>query len=400
MGIQSDIKFQLTSEAFKTMEYAAVGFGEDDLNLSSDQLIHGLLNNPGDKKSPFVSANVVIGSPDFMERFKILTVGNKKIGVTAILGDAMRAKWLKVQQGGKSDIQLSPVYESLKGVTQEMAKAKLDFTVLIAHTDMEDAYKLAKSFPEFSLVLTGGYGEPEYRPAIVEGTKTMLIQSGVKGMYVGLLGLYEDAQQPIRYQRIALSSQFPDSPRMLAQFATYQKSLKDRGLGRLAIRALSHSSGHEYLGTEKCGECHTKAYEIWKGTPHAHSTESLIHPPERKEIERHFDPECLSCHVTGWNPQGFYPYHTGYLSLKETPLMTQNGCENCHGPGSAHVAAEEEGTNATLMAKLREEMQLPLADGKAEQKCKECHDMDNSPAFHENGAFEKYWEQVKHLGKD
>ena len=50
--------------------------------------------------------------------------------------------------------------------------------------------------------------------------------------------------------------------------------------------------------------------------------------------------------------------------------------------------------------KLREEMRLPLAGGKAERRCLECHDGDNSPDFHKPGAFEKYWEQVKHLGKD
>jgi hypothetical protein len=32
----------------------------------------------------------------------------------------------------------------------------------------------------------------------------------------------------------------------------------------------------------------------------------------------------------------------------------------------------------------------------AEQKCLECHDLDNSPDFQEEGAFEKYWAKVKH----
>jgi len=43
-------------------------------------------------------------------------------------------------------------------------------------------------------------------------------------------------------------------------------------------------------------------------------------------------------------------------------------------------------------------MKLPLA--KAEAKCMECHDLDNSPDFHVKGAFEKYWKDVEHKGKD
>ena len=47
---------------------------------------------------------------------------------------------------------------------------------------------------------------------------------------------------------------------------------------------------------------------------------------------------------------------------------------------------------------LRRSMQLPLSE--AEARCLECHDLDNSPDFHEPGAFARYWEEVKHEGKD
>jgi hypothetical protein len=43
-------------------------------------------------------------------------------------------------------------------------------------------------------------------------------------------------------------------------------------------------------------------------------------------------------------------------------------------------------------------MRLPLA--KAEEKCMECHDLDNSPDFHAPGAFEIFWDRVKHYGKN
>jgi hypothetical protein len=189
---------------------------------------------------------------------------------------------------------------------------------------------------------------------------------------------------------------------MLQLLAVYQDQLKELGLAGLEIKPQPHPSGRRYVGSEKCGECHTQAHAKWSSTPHAHALDSLVTPPNsRGTIARHYDPECLSCHVTGWEPQRYFPFVSGYLSLELTPQLEHNGCENCHGPGSAHVAAESEGGLLEAeIAKLREAMKLPLAGGAAERKCLECHDEDNSPDFHKPGAFEKYWHEVEHRGKD
>ena len=188
---------------------------------------------------------------------------------------------------------------------------------------------------------------------------------------------------------------------MLAQLKTYQGELQRTGLSGLGIQPVAHPRAVDFVGSRACGECHTKAYEVWENTPHAHATDSLVSPPERQDISRHFDPECLSCHVTGWNPQKFFPYRTGYQSLQETLAMQGSGCENCHGPGGHHVAAEngdlEVGVEK-LMA-LRQQMQISLKEART-TKCMECHDLDNSPDFHDPGAFDRYWEQVRHPGKD
>ncbi|MEO2023614.1 MAG: cytochrome C554, partial [Pirellulaceae bacterium] len=88
-------------------------------------------------------------------------------------------------------------------------------------------------------------------------------------------------------------------------------------------------------------------------------------------------------------------------SLEKTLAMTGSGCENCHGPGSRHVAAESGDleVDAAQRTALRRQMQLTLDEAR-KNKCMQCHDLDNSPDFHDPGAFEKYWQQVRHPGKD
>jgi len=78
---------------------------------------------------------------------------------------------------------------------------------LIAHASLDETRDIVKRFPYFDVVLTsGGFGEPTFRPEILPGIKTQIVQAGSKGMYAGIIGLFDEPSQPMRYQRIALSS--------------------------------------------------------------------------------------------------------------------------------------------------------------------------------------------------
>jgi hypothetical protein len=394
-GRQPEIKFQITVEGLKTMGYRAVALGPDDLRLSVGELVAATTGSD-EMPSPFVCANAAVLDPDLTPRHHVITAGGKKIGVTAVLGEDERKKITS------DEIILKSAADGLSDVWPKLEAQQCDLYVLLAHASIDESKELAKKFPHFDVVVTaGGAGEPTLAPEPIEGCKSVLVQVGTKGMYVGVLGVFDDANQRLRYQRVPLDDRFADSADMLALLASYQDQLKEIGLDGLGLRPIPHPSGRTFVGSETCGECHTKAMAVWEKTPHAHATDSIAHPTERSEIQRHFDPECLSCHVTGWNAQKYFPYTSGYLGLSQTPKMRHNGCENCHGPGSAHVAAETGDVDASAaeLKKLRESMRLTLEQAKT-NTCMECHDLDNSPDFHKPGAWEKYWDKVKHYGKD
>ncbi len=393
-GRQAEIKLQQTAKALHAMDYQAVGFGPDDLRMGVGELLAvAAAERPED--AMYVSANVVLIDPSLMPQQRVIDRGGLKVGVTSILDPE------DLDVPSSEEILVNPIAKSAGDALKAMAAEDPDYQVLLFFGDEKRAQELVREVPGFDLiVVAGGYGEPTYRAEQIEDSRTKMIVTGSKGMYAGLVGLYAD--KPMAYARVPLTHEFVDAPEMRQLMADYQDQLRDVGLASLGLKPIPHPSGRKYVGSEKCGECHKTAFDIWEGTPHFDATEHLVKPPkERSDVARHFDPECLSCHVTGWNPQNYYPYESGFLSLEKSAHLTGNGCENCHGPGADHSAAEalDAGVSADRLEKLRDQMKLAYDD--AREKCMVCHDIDNSPDFHEDDAFEDiYWPEIEHVGVD
>ncbi|HWB13185.1 MAG TPA: multiheme c-type cytochrome [Pirellulales bacterium] len=376
---QQEIKFTKAVEGLKLMDYKAVGFGPDDLKLPAGSLLAAIAGT-----EMFVSANTglfELGSDD-VPRFRIIEAGGMKIGVTSVLGDRFQ------KQITNDDIALMPAKAALKEVVPKLAEKKCDHYVLLAHATLEETTELAKAYPLFDIaVMAHGADEPPHELKKIPGTKTTLIEVGHKGMYAITLGIYED--KPVRFQRVPLDHRFADAAEIDELVVGYQDELEQLSWQGLGLRPAPHAQG-KFVGSKACADCHRDEYAVWKATPHAHATETLTHvkPP------RQFDPECISCHATGWNPQEFFPYVSGYASIKETPMLNGSGCENCHGPGAEHTAAEK-GSDKTLQRRLREAIARTGTGATKEsqrESCMRCHDLDNSPKF----DFDKYWAKIQH----
>lgn len=397
-GPQAQIKYHYALKSLVELGYPVVGLGTRELQMDAIYLMYVLSNIPPEA-NPVVSANVSIIDPDYglTSQYRVIESGGKKIGVTSVLGKKHQAA-LK----NATDIVWIDPAKALKDLLPKLTKENCDVLVLLVHADPDEAKELSKQFPQFQLVATTGGAEiPPSDIRKIEGSQAQLVEVGHKGMYVAVLGIYDDPDQPIRYQRVPLDHRFADSDEMQTMLMAYQDELQNLGFDELGLTNMKHPTD-SFVGSEACVDCHAEAAEVFENTPHAHATETLVSldPP------RHFDPECLSCHVTGWEPQEFFPYMTGYMGLEKTPHLTGNGCENCHGPGAAHVAAEngDEELSEKEIEKLRTAMRLTIVENEGNKdgqvfkgtvvakKCMECHDLDNSPEF----DFQEYWEEVKH----
>jgi len=383
-GHQAERKFHIMVDGMRKMGYDAIALGRTDLRLPAGELVADAASLDG-HPSPFVATNVALFGFDaeLTARTRIVERAGLKLGIAAVLGENYQKSL------SNPDVEMIPPEEAIEAVLPQL-KEQAQVLVLLAHADMDETLALAKRFPEFRLVVTaGGPPEPPSKPARVEGSGALLVEVGEKGMDAVVVGIFDDPEQPTRYQRVPLDSRFPGTAEMKALLVAYQEELKRAGWSGLGLRSLPHPQSElngRFVGSKACKDCHEESYDIWKKTGHAKAYETLVEldPP------RQFDPECISCHVIGWNPQKYYPYDGGYTSLEETPHLIDVGCESCHGPGGAHVAAES-GSDEQLQIKLQEAMVITKEESRQRQ-CFTCHDGDNSPDF----DFDTYWPDVEH----
>jgi hypothetical protein len=386
-GLQGVLKFHALADAMRKMGYEAVAFGLSDLKYDLGDLI-AVASEVDGKPGLFICSNVALLGWDagFTGKPRLIEAAGMKIGVIAVLGREYQNQLLSKEI----------LFEDPEKVARQQAeplRKQCDLLVLLTHASRQESLELAKKVPIFDLVVTsGGAPEPPAQPQQIEGQKAWLIEVGEKGMYAAVVGIYDDPQQPRRYQRVVLDSRYPDSPVMRQIMVAYQEQLKDLGLTGLGIQPVRHPREElngPFVGSKECKSCHEPSYKVWKSSGHAKAWQTLV----QADPPRHHDPECISCHVVGWNPQKYFPYQGGFWTEQKTPHLVAVGCESCHGPGGRHVDAEmgRLGSDDQVKQKYRQAVRLPLAE--AEKTCLECHDLDNSPDF----TFKTYWPKVEHL---
>ncbi len=403
---QAQVKFETSFKALLDLNYVALGIGLEELRLQPEFLISQDLPDEQGNTLSLLSANLVFfGSPELGTPlpFRIVDTGKRRIGVTSVMSKSTKLKVLP--EGAHSDVTWTEPQPALEKVLQQFDQEYVDFRILLSHSLPDESRELAKAFPQFDvIVLAQGFSDPDPGAPLEIIGQTLILQVGHKGKYAGVLGLYDDAEQPYRYQCIPLErSEFNDAQSMVDRMAEYQQQLRDEHIV-IADGEVAHPSGATFVGVDRCQDCHEDSFEVWADSHHAHAFESLdpSHQHEGFErlngIPRMFDPECLSCHVTGWNPQEYIRFRSGFLNEEfaegdDRSLQARlagNQCENCHGPASRHIELIEAGD----IDLARKEVSITLEQGK--KICFSCHDADNSPDF----DFDTYWPQIEHSESD
>jgi Cytochrome c554 and c-prime len=382
---QAKIKFDYAVRALKLLDYSALALSPEDLKLGVMEAL-GLLNNSLGEKAKVVVANVAApaGFESVFRTSQVVTAGPVKVGVTAVI-DPESLEKLNDPDKEMLTAGLQRPGDVLPAVLAEL-EPKTDYQVLMVQGPPELAKNLATSYPGFDVVVsTSEYADPQFHdPVKLHDGKTLLVQVGKMGKYVGVVGLYPREAERMRYYPVRLGTKYDGPAASMKELIEedFRKDLRQMQVVENFPRRdyISDVSGATYIGAENCKSCHPNTYTKWSTTKHFLAYDKLL---EDKRPNVIYDAECVTCHTTG------FEYNSGWKSPAETPYLKGNQCENCHGPGSKHVADPNN-------VDYRKAMALTPEKADKNRLCLGCHDGDNSPKF----DFGTHYPQIAHKGLD
>jgi hypothetical protein len=442
------LKYGTTMDALREMGYAAVGLGRaefanglfqvlEQYAAKKEQPPYALAGNVGAKLGGKISQRAEAfpgpGRRPMVGLVEVVDVGPTPVGVAGVVGPSVQKAAEAL--GPKALVAFTPEKDALAEAVKELAShpKKPQLNVLLYQGTPDEAKAVLKDFPQFRVVVAlSAESAPPDAPITVTGPagqKTLIVQVGHKGRYVGVVGAFKtpDGGLDLRYELVAMGEEYvtPGTEEearkanpVLPLLDQYAAAVREKNLrskfpefpppGQAQAPKLNLS----YVGSEACAKCHEAQQAKWKETLHSHAFEALEKTAKRP-AQRQFDGECIVCHTVG------YGYKTGYRDDLLTPALKNVGCESCHGPGAGHNADPKDTTLLAFQSPWRQQAgdrlpdvatiealaKLPPADRvkglkPAEQRavaavgrmCAGCHDIENDPKF----DLFTYWPKVAH----
>ena len=168
-------------------------------------------------------------------------------------------------------------------------------------------------------------------------------------------GIPDDVQLAVITAQQKVTCHLPPDAAAKTALAGYDAAVADENRKRFTgVHAPAPAPGQpSYAGMEACADCHEEAVVFWEGTVHQRAYETLV------SANKQFDLSCVNCHVTAFR-------QPGGSEVVENHRLQDVQCEQCHGPGSQHVA-DPTTENISLHAPI--------------QACLTCHTPEHSDTF-------------------
>jgi hypothetical protein len=143
----------------------------------------------------------------------------------------------------------------------------------------------------------------------------------------------KEAEQPevkgsfFRYTTVEVRDGLGRDPTVAAEILGYYKRVNEHNKVAFADRVPPPPETGQagYVGVDACTDCHDDARKVWNKTSHSQAYASL------QKGFKEYNLDCVSCHVAGYDKPGG-------STVTHTDKLRDVQCENCHGPGSLHVA--------------------------------------------------------------
>jgi len=349
----------------ETYLHGMAQIGYDAVLVTSAELRLGLeflQRMQRETRLPLIASNLLTPSGDFpFAPYSIHQAGVAILGLSDDLPSSADLKRIEPQQALSRWLPI--------------AEKEAHVILVLSGLNAEENQKLAKMFPQLTAILSSRSAEAVSETS---GGTPVVPAASIHGKRLGILRWKEGPIDSKTYpplhpsgegrtiDTIVLSDEIEDDPAIRQRLAAfYERVASDSTLQQaaktiFADQPLEQDPKNSYVGSQACQTCHTNEYKQWQTTMHATAFYTLL------QVQRHFYPDCVSCHSTGFG------YPSGYaIAQPEREPLQGVGCETCHGPGKLHVANPiRENTRREVPA----------------QMCAQCHNEEHHPGFWEVAA--------------
>ncbi len=343
-GEQDLIKFRILFEAFRLLDYDLVHLTDGDVQIA--QML-GLEAAPGDSYA-------VIGVP--------LGVDN---------GSSNRFVRRFAGRGG----EITVCFASLDALTDQPESAAEIFDsqagqstvniLILRNGDAQACQLWAGSTGADGIICPSDSDEPQVLSE--PDQRPLIFTVGRFGRHISRLRVAfsgSDSEPTLLLEDIPVEEDLPEDDALARLYRQYQQLVSQSDLLEKYPR-VPLPDDLRYVGSGECRKCHTYEHDQWSQKAHAHAFATLV------EVGSNRDPECVICHVIGMDRE------SGYINEEQTPHLKDVGCENCHGPGSEHIASS--GWVPTTEPKMT---------------CLDCHTPEHSSGY--AGHEDEFLEKIKH----
>jgi len=346
--------------------YTTFGLGEWDLNYGL-QFLRDMEKQHGFE---WINANVrgEEGGPLLFPPYKVEEIAGLRVGLISVLSPQYKIVTMSAEA---DNFVLDSPRDALDRWLPEL-QDKSDLIILLAQLSSKDTRELPLDLGDQSGIdiAVEGHDARQYRRINKVGN-TYLLAANNQGKYVGQMDLLLNRHGDIQDATLTMHALDNKSPEVEEiQKAVDKFKAENKGAGNERA-SLVHprpegSPSERFLGAANCAQCHTGVYRDYVQTAHARAWDSLVTKGQAS------NPECISCHVVGFNHQnGFDRVADPRIPGREALKNVQ--CEACHGYGTEHDRTGD------WLAQARE-------------SCTVCHDQQNSPNF----DYDTYWAKIAH----
>jgi hypothetical protein len=320
-GDQDSLKSEYMVKAMDKLGYDVVTLGEREFNFGQAFLLGTFKKT----KIDVVSSNLVYADTKkpFVKPYVIRKMCNTRVAFFGLMGSDLKLRTLTTERG----LEIQDPIATAKALVPQLRK-KADIVVLLSHIGLTEGQRLTLEVPGIDVMIFGH--QPGLFREIAKTNGVINTRSGERGQYIPGIHLVVEDGKLTSYDGdlTTLDDKVPADPDMNREVDAFNDEMNRRFSAAPAQAPAQAPSvplaADHFLGEKNCRRCHEAEYQMYSTEAHAQAFATLT------KNQRDASPECLPCHVVGYNQPG------GFASKQATPDLVNVQCENCHGMGTKH----------------------------------------------------------------